>query len=92
MKILIEIYTGPNCYYCDMAKKLLQNRGLDYDEIELSTNPNKKEEMLKRSNGKTTVPQIFINQKHIGGFEELYLLDNKKKLSKKNLESFFIKK
>ena len=75
-----------------MAKKLLQNRGLDYNEIKLAINPSKRKEMSNRTNGKTSVPQIFINYKHVGGYEELYSLDAKKKLSKNNLESFFIKK
>ena len=61
----IEIYTGPACYYCVLAKKLLDKKKLDYVEIELNSQPNKKTEMLKISNGIRTIPQIFINDLHI---------------------------
>ncbi len=78
----IEIYTGPACYYCVLAKKLLDKKKLDYVEIELNSQPNKKTEMLKRSNGKKTIPQIFINDLHIGGFDELNSLEISGKLNK----------
>ena len=78
---LIEIYTGPSCYFCDMAKKLFNKKSIRYVEISLANEPFKREEMLKRTNGKFTVPQIFINNKYIGGFEELHSLENSGKLN-----------
>ena len=76
----IEIYTGPACYYCVLAKKLLDKKKLDYVEIELNSQPNKKTEMLKRSNGARTVPQIFIGEQHVGGNVELQKLEKEGKL------------
>ena len=67
----IEIYTGPLCIYCDSAKKLLNSIGAEFIEIKLSKYPNKKNEMLSRTGGKKTVPQIFINDAHVGGYSEL---------------------
>ena len=78
----IEIYTGPLCIYCDSAKKLLNSIGAEFIEIKLSKNKNKKNEMLSRTGGKKTVPQIFINNKLIGGFNELKSLELSGKLKK----------
>ena len=78
----IEIYTGPACNYCVLAKKLLDKKKLNYIEIELNLEPNKKAEMLERSRGKKTIPQIFINNLHIGGFDELNSLEISGKLNK----------
>lgn len=78
----IEIYTGPLCIYCDSAKKLLNSIGAEFIEIKLSKYPNKKNEMLSRTGGKKTVPQIFINNKLIGGFNELKSLELSGKLKK----------
>ena len=80
MHNIIEIYTGPLCNYCEMAKKLFDRKNLKEKEIKLSENPEKKTEMLKRSNGKQKVPQIFINNNHIGGFRELNSLEISGKL------------
>ena len=82
MSILIEIYTGPMCSYCDKAKELLKKKGLNYNEIKLDKNPEKRKEMLNRTNGKMTVPQIFINDIYIGGFQELNYFEISGKLNK----------
>ncbi len=77
----IEIYTGPLCNYCDLAKELLNNIGVEFHEIKLSEYPHKKNEMLYRTGGKKTVPQIFINNKPIGGFNDLKSLELSGKLN-----------
>ncbi|MBL0339238.1 MAG: glutaredoxin 3 [Rhodospirillaceae bacterium] len=71
----IEVYTTNVCPYCDRAKQLLRKHNLSFEEINVSSNILKREEMLKRSNGRQTVPQIFINGKHVGGCDDLYALD-----------------
>ena len=78
----IEIYTGPICIYCDRAKDLLVNKGLEFIEIKLSKHPERREEMLSRTGGKKTVPQIFINNQFIGGFRELRNLNSSGELNK----------
>ena len=70
MKIII--YTGPTCSFCVRAKDLLKKKGLKFEELFLGDNPDLMEEMIARSGGKRTVPQIFIGDTHIGGFDELY--------------------
>ncbi len=74
------MYTSNDCTFCKSAKELLKNKNLDFKEINISKNDNLKKEMLKKTNGLMTVPQIFINSKHIGGFQELYQLESSKKL------------
>lgn len=76
----IEVYTTNICPYCDRAKQLLRKHNLSFEEINVSSNILKREEMLKRSNGRQTVPQIFINGKHVGGCDDLYALDRAGKL------------
>jgi|TARA_B100001971_G_C17892031_1_gene383539 glutaredoxin 3 len=76
----ILIYTSNNCAFCNSAKELLINKKLKFKEINISQNNNLKEEMIKKTKGLMTVPQIFINSKHIGGFQELYKLEGSKKL------------
>ena len=71
----IDIYTTPFCPYCSHAKKLLSNKGVEFTEIDLMRDPGRRHEMLDRANGGYTVPQIFIDQQHIGGCDELYALD-----------------
>ena len=66
----IEMYTTASCAFCTAAKMLLKQRGLDYAEIRVDTEIAKRDEMLQRAH-RRTVPQIFINDQHIGGFEEL---------------------
>ena len=62
----VEIYTGPLCAFCDFAKALLDRKGISYKEIFIGDDTNKMEEMIKKSNGMRTVPQIFIDGQHIG--------------------------
>ncbi len=76
----IQIYTSPLCGYCHAAKRLLQTKGADFSEIDLAKEPARREEMVKRSNGGRTVPQIFIDGHHIGGCDELYALERAGKL------------
>lgn len=71
----IEIYTTSLCPYCVMAKRLLAKKKLDYVETDLWQHPTKREEMLAKSNGRHTVPQIFIDGEGIGGCDELHALE-----------------
>jgi len=66
----VEMYTTASCAYCMAAKMLLKQKGLDYTEIRVDTDFARREEMLQRAH-RRTVPQIFINDEHIGGYEEL---------------------
>ena len=70
----ILIYSSYNCGYCDRAKKLLEEKNISYREINIQDDPAEREVMLKKANGRRTVPQIFINEVHIGGFQELHKL------------------
>lgn len=76
----VLIYSKDYCPYCHRAKALFQKLGQDFEEIDLLANPNKKSEMVSMANGRTTVPQIFINGKHIGGCDDLYKLHDAGKL------------
>jgi len=76
----VVIYTGPICNYCSAAKHLLSKKNIKYEEINVGNDPEKRDEMLKKSNGMRTVPQIFIGEKHIGGYVELKALENKGEL------------
>ena len=76
----IEIYSTDVCPYCVRAKDLLKRKGAAYTEINLTQNPDKRDEMLARAAGRKTVPQIFINGQHIGGCDDLYALDAAAKL------------
>jgi len=78
----IDIYTTPYCLFCIWAKKLLENKKLEFTEIDLSENPDKFEEMLSKSNGARTVPQIFVNGEHIGDCDHIHNLDQKGELDK----------
>ena len=77
----VEIYTGPLCPHCDFAKALLDRKGISYKEIFIGDDPNKMEEMIKNANGMRTVPQIFIDGKHIGGNDKLQALEGEGKLN-----------
>lgn len=72
----IDIYTRNLCGYCARAKQLLESKGWPYREINISEQPDKKEEMMERSGGAKTFPQIFINGEHIGGCDELHQLEH----------------
>lgn len=76
----VEIYTKWSCPYCYRAKALLQGKGVDFEEFDISMGGPKREEMLARAPGRTTVPQIFIGDIHVGGADELAALDRAGKL------------
>ena len=76
----VEIYTKFGCPYCARAKQLLDDKGVDYEEFELNSTPGKREEMLERAPGRTTVPQIFIAGRHIGGSDDLAELERSGRL------------
>ena len=78
----ITVYMGPMCSYCDAAKRLLNKKNIPYKEINIALEEGKMEEMLKKSNGMKTIPQIFIEDHHIGGYDELRALENKGQLEK----------
>lgn len=76
----IEVYTTNTCPYCVRAKRLLDAKDADYKEINLTGDDAGREALLKRANGMRTVPQIFINDKHIGGYDNLAELEEKGEL------------
>ena len=78
----ITIYTGPVCNYCDAAKRLLKRNSLEFNEIDISSSPEVLNEMINKSNGKRTIPQIFFDNEHIGGYAEIRELEKNKKLVK----------
>ncbi len=75
----IEIYTKANCPYCEWAKDLLRKKKAAYTEFRIDLDPNALAQMQSRTTGRT-VPQIFINNQHIGGFDDLSALDRAGKL------------
>jgi len=75
----VTIYTKPYCPYCMRALSLLQKKGVDFTEIEASSDPAKRQEMMQRS-GRTTFPQIFIGDRHIGGCDDMMALEFEGKL------------
>ena len=76
----VTIYTGPLCNFCDAAKKLLTRNNITYKEINIATVDGAIDEMIKKSNGKKTIPQIFFNDQHIGGYDEARALEKENKL------------
>ena len=76
----VTIYTKPLCGYCTAAKHLLKSKGATWTEIDILDDEKLSEEMIQRSGGRLTTPQIFINNKHIGGFDDLSALDQAGKL------------
>lgn len=71
----VEIYTSPLCPYCWRAKRLLARKGVVFEEIDLWAEPGRRPEMVRRADGRTTVPQIFIDGRGIGGCDDLHALD-----------------
>ena len=71
----VEIYSSMWCPFCHRAKKLLKNKGITFDEIDVDGQPAVRNAMRERAGGRHTVPQIFINDEGIGGCDELYALD-----------------
>ena len=76
----IEIYTSPLCGFCHAAKRLLNEKGASFSEVDVLQNPERKPEMIKRANGGRTVPQIFVGDIHVGGCDDLYALERAGKL------------
>jgi len=77
----IEIYSTAVCPYCVAAKNLLKSKGLEWQEVRVDTDPAQRDAMLRRSGGRRTVPQIFINDAHVGGFDDLVAADRSGKLA-----------
>ncbi|MBV8765870.1 MAG: glutaredoxin 3 [Hyphomicrobiales bacterium] len=71
----VTIYTRAWCPYCHDAKALLTRKGIDFTEIEIDKQPERRAEMLERSGGQRTVPQVFVGEIHVGGCDDLYALD-----------------
>ena len=76
----IEIYSSAVCPYCISAKNLLKSKGLEWNEVRIDLDPAQRDLMLARSGGRRTVPQIFINEHHVGGFDDLVAADRSGKL------------
>ena len=74
MKI-ITMYTGPMCNFCEAAKRLFSRNNLKFNEIDISSKDGLRDEMIKKANGKRTIPQIFFDDNHVGGYVELRELE-----------------
>lgn len=81
--VSVEIYTTQTCPYCRRAKALLKDKGINYREISVDGDDKLRREMMKRANGGYTVPQIFIDNEHIGGCDDMVALDYAGKLDAK---------
>jgi Glutaredoxin, GrxC family len=77
----IEVYSSAVCPYCVAAKNLLKSKGLEWVEVRIDTDPAQRDTMLARSGGRRTVPQIFVNDQHVGGFDDLVAADRSGRLS-----------
>jgi Glutaredoxin, GrxC family len=77
---LVEIYTKTTCPYCWRAKHLLNAKGIEYREVVVDFVGPEKQVMIQRANGRTTVPQIFIGELHVGGCDDLFALERRGKL------------
>jgi glutaredoxin 3 len=76
----IEIYTKAFCPYCHRAKALFDGKGVSYEEVDITMGGPRRGEMIDRAGGRTTVPQIFIDGRHVGGCDDLHALDSAGKL------------
>ena len=76
----IIMYTGPMCNFCEAAKRLFSRNNIKFKEIDISTKDGLRDEMIEKSNGKRTIPQIFFDDKHIGGYVELRELEKNNQL------------
>lgn len=76
----VELYTTGYCGYCRRAKSLLESKAVPYEEVRVDTDPARRGEMMERSGGRRTVPQIFINEQPIGGCDELFQLEREGRL------------
>lgn len=77
----IEVYSTAICPYCVAAKNLLKSRGLEWTEVRIDTDVTEREAMLTRSGGRRSVPQIFVNDQHVGGYDDLVAADRSGKLA-----------
>jgi len=76
----VTMYSGPACNFCDAAKRLLARNNVKYKEIDIATEDGAIDEMIKKANGKRTIPQIFFDDHHVGGYTELRTLEKENKL------------
>ena len=76
----VTIYTGPMCNFCEAAKRLLSRNNASYNEINIANVEGAMDEMIKKANGKRTIPQIFFGDHHVGGYTELRALEKENKL------------
>lgn len=76
----VEIYTSPLCGFCHAAKRLLTQKGVNFAEVDIARQPEKRAEMMQRANGGRTVPQIFVGDTHVGGCDDLFALERAGKL------------
>ena len=77
----VEMYTTAICPYCVAAKNLLRSKGLDYIELRVDSDAEQRATMMQRSGGKRSVPQIFVNDVHVGGYDDLVAADRSGKLA-----------
>tara|TARA_B100001250_G_scaffold364829_1_gene345162 strand:+ start:126 stop:380 length:255 start_codon:yes stop_codon:yes gene_type:complete len=77
----ITMYSGPMCSFCEAAKRLLSRNNLQYKEIDVSSKEGLRDEMIKKANGKRTIPQIFFDDYHVGGYVELRALEKSGELN-----------
>jgi len=76
----VEIYIKPTCGFCHMAKRLLNSKGISFAEVDISAQPQRRAEMIQRANGRSTVPQIFVDGTLVGGCDDLFALERGGKL------------
>ena len=76
----VTIYTGPLCNFCEAAKRLLTRNKVEYKEIDISKVDGAMDEMIKKANGKRTIPQIFFDDQHMGGYDDVRALEKENKL------------
>jgi glutaredoxin 3 len=76
----VTVYTAGNCCYCHMAKDLLRRKGVAFEEINVTGRTDLRTDLVKRTGGRRTVPQIWIGEVHVGGCDDLYDLDRSGKL------------
>ena len=76
----VTIYSTPICPYCIAAKRLLTQKGVEFEDIDVMAQPDLRGDMMVRAGGRHTVPQIFVGETHVGGFDDLQALENRGKL------------
>jgi glutaredoxin 3 len=78
----VIVYSQPFCGYCSAAKRLLQQKGVEVAEVDVMVEAGRRAEMVERSGGRRTVPQIFIDGRHVGGYDDLSALDRSGELDR----------